>query len=83
MTKQALKTLPLHVKAKVLIPTKQLAGKVSEEEGTQIRANILMAGPGKGTGGWLVRAGGGDATAASFSSWSVLNFYSMRAMPQY
>jgi len=66
-----------------LLATKQLAEEVSEEEGMHIRANTLVVGPGKETGGWMVKAGGGDAAATSFSSWSVLCFCSMHAMPQY
>lgn len=59
MTK-SLKMLPLHMQAKVfrsLFTTKQLAEQVSEEEDTQKRTNILMAGLGKGTGSCLGKEG--------------------------
>lgn len=52
--------LLLHMKAKVLTSFayyKATSRGSAEEEGTQMRANILMSRPGKGTGGWLVMQG--------------------------
>lgn len=69
--------LPLQMKAKSLrtFAYYKVAGKKVRTQEQIFGCLILVRG--------LVRAVGGDDTAASFSSWSVLQFCSMHVMLQY
>lgn len=67
--------------------TKRLAEQVSEEEDTQKRANILLVGPGKGTGGCLGEEGEGmlqssiSLSGVFYSSGQCIVLINIRTLP--
>lgn len=68
-----------------MLTTKQLAGELSEEEGMHMRANILMAGPGKGGGqseqGEEMLQGPASPAGVFFTSVQCMQYLNIRTLP--